>query len=109
MVNKGIVSALYEGGKFASVKPYVGEIVTVRLVVPFFLLASLEVGMPVVYASFDDNTGIVLARMDGEWNHKVYGGVEVATGNVRISGGDLSTARVASYNSHTHGDSVTPN
>lgn len=109
MVNKGTVSALYEGGKFASVKPYAGEIVTVRLVVPFFLLESLEVGTPVIYASFDDNTGVVLARMDGEWNHKVYGGVEVATGNVNISGGDLRTGRVASYNSHTHGDSPTPN
>ena len=28
--------------------------------------------MPVVYATFPDQTGIILARMDGEWNHKIY-------------------------------------
>ena len=38
MVSKGTISALYEGGKKASIKPYLGEVVTPELVVPFFLL-----------------------------------------------------------------------
>ena len=67
MINKGTVSALLEGGKKINVKPYRGQIVTVDLVVPFFLFECLEVGMPVVYTTFDDNTGIVISRMDGDW------------------------------------------
>ena len=67
MMNKGTVSAILEGGKKVSVKPYMGESVTVALVVPYFLENCLEVGMPVVYTTFDDNTGIVISRMDGDW------------------------------------------
>lgn len=102
MINKGTVSALLEGGKKINVKPYRGQIVTVDLIVPYFLFECLEVGMPVVYATFEDNTGIVLARMDGEWNHKLRDGVEMVTGDVKITAGDLITGSVASYNSHTH-------
>ena len=109
MVSKGTISALHEGGKKASIKPYLGEVVTPELVVPFFLFECLEVGMPVAYAAFEDNTGIVLARMDGEWNHKVWDGVEIVTGNVKITEGDLKTSKVSSYHSHTHGTSPTPN
>ena len=92
-VSKGKVSALHDGGKTAEVKPYTGDVVTVRLVVPFFLLGSLTVGMEVVYASFDDNTGLVLARMDGEWSHTIKGNVDVE--------GDASAGGIG-LNSHTH-------
>ena len=95
MIGKGTISALYEGGKIATVKPYLGEVVTPRLVVPFFLFECLEVGMPVVYVAFEDNTGVIMARMDGEWNHKLYDGVEIVTG-------DLVTSAVPSYHGHTH-------
>lgn len=101
-VNKGTVSAIFDGGRTAAVKPYTGEVVTVRLVVPFFLLDCLIVGMPVAYCTFRDNTGLILARMDGEWNHTLYDGVKVATGNLEVSTGDISTASVASMNRHTH-------
>ena len=111
-VSKGTVSALYDGGKKASVTPYLGDTVTVQLVVPFFLYESLEVGMPVVYAAFEDCTGVVLARMDGEWNHKVWDGVEIVSGNTTISEGDMITSVVPSYNGHTHtspaGDTSAP-
>ena len=98
MINKGTVSAILEGGKKISVKPYMGESVTVALVVPYFLFGCLEVGMPVVYASFPDNTGIVIARMDGEWNKNLAGDITI---------GGIVTAKnvvtdVASFNSHTH-------
>ena len=94
-ISKGTISALYNGGKSATVKPYMGEVVTPELVVPFFLFDCLEVGMAVVYVAFEDNTGVILARMDGDWSHKLEKDVELVDG-------DLKTASVPSYNNHTH-------
>ena len=48
---------------------YTGVTVTFPLVVPYFLIGALPVNTPVIYATFDDNSGIILARADGEWNH----------------------------------------
>lgn len=97
-VSKGTISALHDGGKMAEVKPYTGEVVTVRLVVPFFLFESLTVGMEVVYAAFDDNTGLVLARMDGEWNHDLKGMVKVEQ---QVEAQDFRSGGI-SFNSHKH-------
>lgn len=97
-INKGTVSAILDNGRKVSVKPYIGEIVTFDLVVPFFLLGGLEVGMPVVYAAFDDNTGIVLARMDGEWNHDLSGDITVQG---KVKAADFTTD-AAAFNTHTH-------
>lgn len=69
MVKKGKVSAILDGGKFITATPYAGGTVTAPLTVPFFLIDALPVGTPIVYVVFEDNTGIVLSRMDGEWNH----------------------------------------
>ena len=71
MVKKGKVSSLAADGKTVTVTPYAGGVVSAQLVVPFFLIGALPVGTPVVYSVFDDNTGIVLARADGDWNHKI--------------------------------------
>ena len=71
MIYKGQVSAILDGGKTVTVTPYSGGIVTFPLVVPFFLIDALPVNTPVVYAAFDDGTGIVLARADGDWNHAI--------------------------------------
>ena len=103
MINKGYVSDIKEAGRKATVVPaFEGTSVSVELVVPFFLWECLEVKMPVVYAVFPDNTGVVLARMDGEWNHKLYDGLELATGDMSIPGGDLKAGAVPGYNGHTH-------
>ena len=98
MINKGTVSAVLEGGKKINVKPYRGQIGTVDLVVPYFLFECLEVGMPVVYVTFDDNTGIVIARMDGEWNKNISGDISV---DGIVTAKNFATD-VASFNSHTH-------
>lgn len=72
MIEKGTISTV--SGKKATVIPsFSNAPVSVELVVPFFLVGSLTVGMPVVYAQFEDNTGVILARMDGEWNHDLDG------------------------------------
>lgn len=70
MANKGKVSAILQEGKEVSVKPYNGGTVTAPLVVPALLLGFLEVGTVVVYEEFEDGTGIVLSRMDGEINRE---------------------------------------
>lgn len=97
-VGKGRVSALHDGGKTVEIKPHTGEVVTARLVVPFFLFESLTVGMEVVYATFDDNTGVVLARMDGEWNHDLKGAVKIEQ---QVEAQDFQTD-VAAFNAHIH-------
>ena len=71
MVLKGKVSDVLNGGAAVTVTPHGGGVVTVPLTVPFFLIGALAVNIPVVYSIFEDNTGIVLARMDGEWNHSL--------------------------------------
>ena len=71
MVFKGKVSAVLNGGAAVTITPYGGGVVTIPLTVPFFLIGALDVNTHVVYSIFEDNTGIVLARMDGEWNHSL--------------------------------------
>ena len=68
MVQKGKVSTVLNGGKSVTVVPYAGGTITNPITVPFFLVGALPVGTPVAYVVFDDNTGIVLSRMDGEGN-----------------------------------------
>lgn len=68
MVAKGKVSSIQNGGKFVTVTPYGGGTVTAPLRVPAFLVGVLPVSTAVVYAAFDDGTGIILSRMDGAWN-----------------------------------------
>ena len=68
MVQKGKVSAILDGGRAVTVTPYVGATVTAALTVPSFLWGVLSIGTPVVFVVFEDNTGVVLARMDGELN-----------------------------------------
>lgn len=103
MTEKGKVSAISDGGKKVTVIPaFSRDVVSHELVVPFFLYGCLEVNMEVVYCCFPDNTGVVLARMDGEWNHEVRDGVEIVTGDVTITAGDMATGQVPSYNGHTH-------
>lgn len=76
MVHKGKVSAVLDGGKAVTVTPYAGLTVTTAITVPFFLVGALPIGTPVAYVVFEDNTGIVLSRMDGEWNRNIFSGEE---------------------------------
>lgn len=71
MVYKGKVSTILDGGNMITATPFSGGTVTAPLAVPFFLIGALPVGTPIAYVIFDDNTGVVLSRMDGDWNHNV--------------------------------------
>lgn len=68
MVQKGKISDVFDDGKTVTVTPYASSTVTTPLTVPHFLIGVLPVGTPVVYVVFEDGTGIILSRMDGEWN-----------------------------------------
>lgn len=70
-IHKGKISTIENGGKYVTVTPYNGGTVTPPLTVPFFLTDALPVNTPVVYVLFEDNTGVVVSRMDGEWNHSL--------------------------------------
>lgn len=112
MIDKGKVSALLEDGKKATVIPSRAQgNVTIPLVVPKLLIEGLEVGMEVVYVTFEDNTGIILSRLDGDWSHKIDDDITI-TGDV-ASDGSISadsvsaeqdvTASGISLTNHIHG------
>jgi len=65
----------------ARVMPCAGEgSVTQPLTIPWWLrggMGQLTVGDEVAYAVFEDATGIILSRMDGEWPGEVPGDVRV--------------------------------
>lgn len=69
MIEKGFVSAVMDGGKKVTVIPaFSGDVVTHALNVPDILRGVMQINKEVVYCSFPDNTGIVLACMDGTWS-----------------------------------------
>ena len=71
MVLKGKVSTVLNDGKSVTVTPYAGGTITAPITVPAYLVGALPVGTAVAYVAFDDNTGIVLSRMDGKWNENL--------------------------------------
>lgn len=114
-ITKGKISAVMSKTLATAVPMFSDNPVSIELVIPWYLWECLEVDMEVVYSQFPDNTGIILARMDGEWNHKIWknpegswavqamtGDVEIVVGNEHISAGDMITSVVPSYNGHTH-------
>lgn len=97
-IDKGVISTVK--GSTATVIPSFSESpVSVELVVPFFLVRCLEVGMEVVYVQWPDNTGLVLARMDGDWNHDLDDDLRVRGVTTIV---DARTDSIASVNAHTH-------
>ena len=76
MVQKGRISSISESGRVVTVTPYSGGVVTTPLVVPESLDGLLSVNLPVLYVTFNDNTGVVLGRVDGSQS---AGGINVTT------------------------------
>lgn len=71
-------------------------IVTRALTIPWWLrgkMGNLTPGTEVVYVVFEDGNGILLSRVDGEWNGDIPGSVSV-DGDAKING--------VSFSSHTH-------
>lgn len=73
------------------------------LTIPWWLrgeMGNLTKGTEIVYALFEDQTGVILSRMDGDWAGIVPGPVST-TG--KITTPDVQTDQVTSLNSHVHG------
>ncbi|MCM1388089.1 MAG: hypothetical protein NC231_12235 [Bacillus sp. (in: Bacteria)] len=90
---------------------------TLPLVIPWYLRGSmgmLQKGTEIIYALFEDESGILLSRADGNWNGKLeeqelildtLGKTAKITGNVDISEsieGDRVVSRGIVLSSHRH-------
>jgi hypothetical protein len=113
MIDKGYVSTILEEGKKVTVIPATsGDVVTQPLIVPFFLLGTMKPRKEIVFCSFPDGTGVVLAALDGSWNHNLAGSVTISgtlsagavAASGAVSGGSVSAGGV-SLSGHTHTDS----
>ena len=111
MIQKGKISTVEgaadrNGDKTtARVLPCTADgMVTRPLTIPRWLrgkMGNLKPGDEVAYAMFEDGTGIILSRMDGEWDGTVPGSVKVEKGDVTVPDGDV-TASGISLKTHTH-------
>ena len=114
-IQKGIISTI-EGqsdrnGDFtkARVLPVLNpNMPTLPLTIPWYLrgkMGNLKIGDLVIFSLFDDFSGIIFARMDGEWSGIIPGNLQIlGSGNVEktFSAKDITTEQVASLNSHEH-------
>lgn len=88
--------------------------ITPALTIPWYLrgkMGNLHVGDCVAYSLFDDGTGVILDRLDGEWQG-VIDYPTTTTGDVinektvktvgNTTTADLQTSSVGSINGHTH-------
>lgn len=111
MIQKGKISTVEgaadrNGDKTtARVLPCTADgMVTRSLTIPWWLrgkMGNLKPGDEVAYAMFEDGTGIILSRMDGEWDGTVPGSVKVEKGSMTVPDGDV-TATDISLKTHTH-------
>ena len=86
---------------------------TIPLTIPWYLRGSmgmLEKGTEVVYALFNDATGVILSRMDGNWEGKIEETQlfldlmnTTATVNGSINASDGVTDSGVRLATHTHG------
>lgn len=122
MIQKGKISSVEgkadrNGDKTtARVLPSTADsIVTRPLTIPWYLLpgemGNLTPGTEVAYAMFEDGTGIILSRMDGEWDGIVPGDITVKKGALTMQDKGISvpsadvTATGHQPDRHTHTDS----
>lgn len=88
--------------------------ITPALTIPWYLrgqMGGLKVGDCVAYALFDDGTGVIIDRLDGEWTGVIDYPTRT-TGNVqhdkdvtttgKTTTQDVSTGSIGSLNGHTH-------
>lgn len=125
MIQKGTISSVEgkadrNGDKTkARVLPCTADgMVTRPLTIPWWLrgkMGNLKPDDEVAYVMFEDGTGVILTRMDGDWDGTVPGDVTVIKGGVEVTEGDLTVttgsinvpagdvvASGISHTSHTH-------
>ncbi len=110
MIQKGKISSVEgkadrNGDKTtARVLPSTADsMVTRPLTIPWYLrgeMGNLTPGTEVAYAMFEDGTGVILSRMDGEWDGIVPGDITVKKGALTMQDKGISLT------GHTHTDSM---
>ena len=124
MIQKGKISSVEgkadrNGDKTtARVLPSTADsMVTRPLTIPWYLrgeMGNLTPGTEVAYAMFEDGTGIILSRMDGEWDGIVPGDITVKKGALTMQDKGISvpsadvTATGISLTGHTHTAEAAP-
>ena len=100
-INKGTIGSI--SGNTARVVPSdAGARPTAKITIPWHLRGdsgNLKKGTEVVYVEFDDSTGLLLGRADGEWGAYLP---SLTAGSVDIPKGDV-TAGGVSLKNHVHG------
>ncbi len=107
-IDKGTIASLNTAKNTARVQTKAG-IVTNDLVVPWHLRGgsgNLKKGMEVVFVEFDDQTGILLGRADGDWGYYFIAGI-TAAGDVKAGGVSLQKHTHNYTWGHDPGSSVT--
>ena len=106
-INKGKISAI--SGNTARVIPATAsESVSRPYTIPWYLrgtMGGLTVGLEVVFAVFDDLSGIILARMDGDWPGEIPDDIKI-TGTVEATAAVTITAALTASSATVAGISV---
>lgn len=118
MIQKGRISSIEgkedrNGDKIAArVIPCTADsIVTRPITIPWWLrgeMGKLEPGTDVVYAMFEDGSGVILSRLDGEWIGTIPGDIKIIKGDLTLTDGEIIaesgdvTAEGISLQGHTH-------
>lgn len=102
-INKGTIASI-EGNTARVVPCDTAAKPTADITVPWHLrgdTGNLKKGVAVVYAEFDDATGLLLGRADGEWGAYLP---RLTAGTITgaVPDGDVTAAGV-SLKGHTHG------
>lgn len=98
-INKGTIASI-EGNKARVVPSDAGGKPTAKITIPWHLRGAsgnLTKGTAVVYVEFDDATGLLLGRADGEWGAYLPA---LSAGSVAASS---VTASGVSLAGHVHG------
>lgn len=114
MIQKGTISSI-EGASDRNGDPTKARVlpstadgaVTRPLTIPWYLrgeMGNLAPGTEVIYAVFEDGTGSIITRMDGEWSGTVLGDISVKKGKVDVLNGDVKAENISLKN-HTHSES----
>ncbi|MBQ2741927.1 MAG: pre-mRNA-splicing factor [Oscillospiraceae bacterium] len=114
MIQKGTISSI-EGASDRNGDPTRARVlpstadgaVTRPLTIPWYLrgeMGNLAPGTEVIYAVFEDGTGSIITRMDGEWSGTVLGDISVKKGKVDVLNGDVKAENISLKN-HTHSES----
>lgn len=112
-INKGTIASI-EGNTARVVPSDAKAKPTAKIMIPWYLrgdTGKLQKGTVVVYVEFDDSTGLLLGRADGDWGAYLPK-LTVGTITAAVSDGDVTAAGISLRN-HTHtgvdGETSKPN